>query len=444
MAIANEMATALGAARVAVGLEARGAAAVRLSRSPTPPGSAATRRWSPPSSRRWTRPPTARDHPPARGAEDAVANPGRARSAGRGLGSAWGLHHLPPGTEHGTAGAITLAARRGRLAETVVRLGEAIASLIGPILEHKRRARRSSPAASSMPRGTAGAAARAAAPGLEARRPGGGGGAGGGGPDHGDFRVAGRAVLEGRGAARRRRALRRLHRDRAGARRRHRPGRRRAGDARRQRPPAGAVRWRRSTSACGKLSAAMAKRDPGTATSSRRRSPGRGAARAGARRARPHPHPRAARRRLVAGDSRSAIGAPSSAARCCSRSPRSTPIASSWRSTRRHPRHRARPAGQAGAAWLPSARCPTASSASPRSPSGARAATTSASRRHGAPPRLRPGMEGVAKISAGGLLDRADLDAPAGRLAAHRGLALDALRRQRKILLGQSGTGWPA
>lgn len=140
MAIANEMAVRLGAARVAVGLDAgRGMRLVALSHTA------------------WYRRKTPMVATLEQAMEEAAeqratirlpATPGaavRIAAAHEALAAVWEAHGafttLPLTTDQGVVGAITLL-HDAPPPEPVVQLGEAITALLGPILEHKRRARR--------------------------------------------------------------------------------------------------------------------------------------------------------------------------------------------------------------------------------------------------------------------------------------------------------------
>ena len=140
MAVANEMATRLGAARVAVGLDCgRGTKLMALSHTA------------------WFR----RDTPMVAGIEQAMDEaaeqratirlppaPGdsvRIQVAHEALVSTWDANgaftSFPLLTDRGPVGAITVLHEEPP-PDAVVRLGEAISALLGPILDHKRRARR--------------------------------------------------------------------------------------------------------------------------------------------------------------------------------------------------------------------------------------------------------------------------------------------------------------
>jgi RND family efflux transporter MFP subunit len=140
MAVANEMASRLGAARVAIGLDAgRGTRLTALSHTA----------WFKRNTTMVAGIEQAMDEaaeqratiriPPAAG--DAV----RIQVAHEALAATWeadgAFTTFPLLTDHGPVGAITVL-HKDAPAEQVVRLGEAIAALLGPILDQKRRARR--------------------------------------------------------------------------------------------------------------------------------------------------------------------------------------------------------------------------------------------------------------------------------------------------------------
>ena len=140
MAVANEMATRLGAARVAVGLDAgRGTRLMALShtawfRRNTTMVAGIEQAMDEAAEQRVTI-----RVPPAPG--DAV----RIQVAHEALASTWDANGafstFPLLTDRGPVGAITVLHEQPP-SESVVRLGEAISALLGPILDHKRRARR--------------------------------------------------------------------------------------------------------------------------------------------------------------------------------------------------------------------------------------------------------------------------------------------------------------
>ncbi len=140
MAVANEMATRLGADRVAIGLDTgRGIRLMALSHTA------------------WFRRNTAMVTGIQQAMEEAAdqratilvpAQTGgvvRIQVAHEALTSIWEAHGafttFPLMTDRGPAGAITLL-HRDPPTDTMLRLGEAICALLGPILDHKRRARR--------------------------------------------------------------------------------------------------------------------------------------------------------------------------------------------------------------------------------------------------------------------------------------------------------------
>jgi hypothetical protein len=140
MAVANEMATRLGASRVAVGLDGgRGTRLMALSHTA----------WFKRNTSMVAGIEQAMDEAAEQRATIRVpAAPGEAvriQVAHEALASTWDANGafttFPLMTDHGAVGAITVLHEEPP-SETVVRLGEAICALLGPILDHKRRARR--------------------------------------------------------------------------------------------------------------------------------------------------------------------------------------------------------------------------------------------------------------------------------------------------------------
>jgi hypothetical protein len=140
MAVANELAVRLGATRVAIGLDAgRGNRLLALSHTAwfkrnTATVAAIEQAMDEAAEQRATIRVPAADG-------DAV----RIQVAHEALASAWDANgaftSFPLVTDRGAAGAITVLHQEPP-SEAVVRLGEAISALLGPILDHKRRARR--------------------------------------------------------------------------------------------------------------------------------------------------------------------------------------------------------------------------------------------------------------------------------------------------------------